>query len=348
MPAAPAIDLRSDTLTRPTAAMREAMARAEVGDDVFGEDPSVNRLQEAVASLLGTEAALLVPSGTMANQLALLTHCRRGDEVIVGQGAHNANYESGAGGALAGVQFAVAGQGGMFSVDEMVEAIKPAGYYYPRTRLVSLENTHNRAGGKVWPLAELQAVAAAAHARGLLAHLDGARLMNAVVASGVAARTWCASFDSVSLCLSKGLGAPVGSLLAGNRSFVTEAHRLRKMLGGGMRQAGVLAAAGLHALEHHLARLSDDHRSAARFAERLRGAPHITVEPPQTNIVMVDLDVAAPLSVDEVLRRTAARGVLLGAMGPRRIRAVTHLDVSAAECEAGAAILAEVLASAAA
>jgi len=339
----PAIDLRSDTMTRPTPPMREAMARAEVGDDVFGEDPTVNHLQELGAALLGKEAALYVPSGVMANQLALMCHCRRGDEVIVGEGAHNANYESGAGGALAGVQFAVAGRGGLYAADEMVEAIKPSSYYYPRTRLVCVENTHNRAGGKVWPVAQVAAVTSAAHERGLLTHLDGARLLNAALACGRPARELAGPFDSVSLCLSKGLGAPVGSLLCGGRAFIAEAHRLRKMLGGGMRQVGILAAAGIHALEHHVARLAIDHQGAAAFADGLRGVPHVTVVAPETNIVMVDLAADAPLSVDELIARAAARGLLVVAMGTRRLRAVTHLDVTTAQCQRGAAILAEIL-----
>ena len=337
------IDLRSDTVTLPSPRMREAMARAEVGDDVFGEDPTVNHLQELGAALLGKEAALYVPSGVMANQLALMCHCRRGDEVIVGEGAHNANYESGAGGALAGVQFAVAGRGGMFTADEMVEAIKPSSYYYPRTRLVCVENTHNRAGGKVWPVAQVAAVTSAAHERGLLTHLDGARLLNAALACGRPARELAGPFDSVSLCLSKGLGAPVGSLLAGQRAFIAEAHRLRKMLGGGMRQVGILAAAGVYALEHHVARLALDHESAAAFADGLRGVPHVSVVAPETNIVMVDLAADAPLSIDDLVARATARGLLVVAMGARRLRAVTHLDVTAADCQRGAAILAEIL-----
>jgi threonine aldolase len=287
----------------------------------------------------------------MANQLALLVHCRRGDEVIVGEGAHNANYESGAGGAIAGVQFAVAGRGGLFDVAAMLEAVKPVAYYYPRTRLVSVENTHNRAGGRIWPAPQSRAVAEAARERGMLAHLDGARLMNAVVASGVPAAEWAAPFDSVSLCLSKGLGAPVGSLLAGARAFVDEAHRLRKMLGGGMRQAGVLAAAGLFALDHHVARLAEDHENARRFASLVAAglstavatAAVASVAAPETNIVMVDVAEGAGVAADEVVRRARERGLLVSAMGPRRVRAVTHLDASADACARGAQVLAGVL-----
>ena len=337
------IDLRSDTLTKPTPGMREAMARAEVGDDVFGEDPTVNRLQERVAALVGKEAALYVPSGTMANQLALLVHCRPSDEVIVGAGAHNANYESGAGAALAGVQFAGAGRGGTFTVEEMIEQVRPDAYHYPRTRLVCVENTHNRSGGIVWKEAAVQAVAEEAKKRGLALHLDGARLLNAVTASRRAAKDLAAPFDSASLCLSKGLGAPVGSLLAGSREFVREAHRWRKRLGGGMRQAGVLAAAGLYALDHHVERLAEDHVAARRLWEGLRGAPHVQMAEPQTNIAMIDLDPGAPLSAEDLVTRARARGVLLVTMGPRRVRAVTHLDVSATEVGRAAEILSELL-----
>ena len=343
-----AIDLRSDTLTRPSAGMRHAMANAEVGDDVFGEDPTVNSLQERAAALLGKEAALFVSSGTMANQLALLVHCRPGDEVIVGDGAHNANYESGAGGAFAGVQFAVAGHGGIFAVEDLVEAVRPASYNYPRTRLVCMENTHNRSGGKVWPKRQLDEVALEAHRRGLATHLDGARLLNAVAATGVGAADWAAHCDSATLCLSKGLGAPIGSLLAGTRDFIRDAHRFRKMLGGGMRQVGILAAAGHYALDHNVARLVEDHAAAQRFAAGVRAAPNVTVHEPESNIVMIDVTPGALFDAEAVVGRARAAGVLLVAMGARRVRAVTHLDVSAADCERAAALVAGVLADMAA
>ncbi len=337
------VDLRSDTVTRPTPAMREAMARAPVGDDVFGDDPSVNLLQEVAARRVGKEAALYVPSGTAANQIALLVHCRPGDDVIVGDGAHQMCFESGAGGAIAGVQFTVAGRDGLFDADDLTAAVHPDNPHYPPTRLVSLENTHNRAGGRVWPQAQVRAVAEAARARGLALHLDGARLFNAEVASGVPAAELAAPFDTVSFCLSKGLGAPIGSLLAGSREAVKRAHRYRKMLGGGMRQAGVVAAAGLYALEHHVQRLADDHAHAKRFAQAVRGAPHATVGEPETNIVMVDLAATAPADAEAVAQRARERGVLFTTMGPRRLRAVTHLDVDAAACERAAAILVEIL-----
>ena len=253
--------------------MREAMARAEVGDDVFGDDPTVLELQRRVARLLGKQAALFVPSGTQANQIALLLHARAGDEVLVGEGAHQMVYEAGAGGAIAGVQFAVLGAGGMFDAADVEEAIKPLDSQLPPARLVSVEDTHNRSGGRVWPLERLRAVAEAAKSVGLALHLDGARLLNAAVASGVPAKDRAAPFDTVSLCLSKGLGAPVGSLLAGSAELIERAHRYRRMLGGGMRQVGILAAAGLYALEHNVERLAEDHDERAPLrGDRARAA----------------------------------------------------------------------------
>ncbi|MBK7399148.1 MAG: low-specificity L-threonine aldolase [Myxococcales bacterium] len=327
------VDLRSDTVTKPTAAMRAAMASAEVGDDVYGEDPTVRRLEEQVAGLLGKERGLFVPSGTMGNQLAILVHCKKGDEVVVGEGSHSVWYESGGGAALAGVQFAIAGQGGLFDEAALLAAIKPSDYYYPRTSLVALEDTHNRAGGRVWPRGQVERVLAAARARGLATHLDGARLWNACVASERTPAERAAGFDSVTVCLSKGLGAPVGSVLCGSADFVKAAHRYRKMLGAGMRQVGVLAAAGLHALEHHRARLADDHAHARALAEQLvAGGLRVDLATVETNIVQIDLDVDA----DPVLARARAAGVLVGASGPRRLRAVTHLDVDAAAVRLGA------------
>ena len=322
------IDLRSDTVTRPTAAMREAMARAEVGDDVYGEDPTVQRLEADVASLLGKEAGLFVSSGTMGNQLAILGHCRGGDEVIVGEGSHSVWYESGAGAALAGVQFAIAGHGGLFDASELDAAIKPSQYWYPQTTLVAVEDTHNRAGGRVWPIARLRAVTSRARERGLSTHLDGARLWNAAVASGTEPGERAAPFDTVTVCLSKGLGAPVGSVLCGSAKFIARARFHRKMLGGGMRQVGVLAAAGLHALHEHRARLIEDHQTARAFAEALSGAPGITIDLAalETNIVNVDVDADA----ERVCAIAREHGLLIGASGPRRVRVVTHLDVDRA------------------
>jgi len=339
------IDLRSDTVTRPSAGMREAMAHAEVGDDVLGDDPTVSRLQQQVARLLGKQAAIFVPSGTQANQIALLVHARPGDEVLIGEGAHQMCDESGAAGAIAGVQFSVLGAGGLFDAADVERAVSPLGSEFAPSRLVSVEDTHNRAGGRVWPLDRLRAVCAAARSRGLALHLDGARLLNAAVASGTPAKERAAPFDTVSMCLSKGLGAPVGSLIAGSAELMTRAHRYRRMLGGGMRQAGVLAAAGLYALEHNVERLAEDHANARRFAELVRGEPGVTVDDViDTNIVMVDLaPPARPLP--EVFARAFERGLMLIPMGPHRLRAVTHLDVDRAACERAAEILLEAVRS---
>jgi threonine aldolase len=336
------IDLRSDTVTRPTAAMREAMVRAEVGDDVLGDDPTVRALEEQGASRVGKEAGLYVPSGTMANQIALALHCRPGDEVLLGAEAHTMCFESGGGAAIAGVQFRVLGQGGLFGAADLDAAMHPPGNpHYPPARLVAVENTHNFAGGRVWPQDELRAIAARARAHGLALHLDGARLFNAEVASGVAAAELAAPFDTVSFCLSKGLGAPIGSLLCGPRELIrTRALRYRKMLGGGMRQAGIVAAAGLYALDHHVARLAEDHANARRLAEGLRGAPLLAASAPETNIVLIDLRDAAPFDAAGLCERAGAEGVLLVPIGARRVRAVTHLDVDRAGCERASAVLA--------
>ena len=336
------IDLRSDTVTRPTAAMRAAMAAAEVGDDVFADDPTVNRLQEVVAARLGKEAALLVPSGTQANQIALLVHCRPGDDVILGDGAHQMFYESGAGAALAGVQFTVAGTGGLFDGAAVTAALHPDNVHHSPSRLVSVENTHNRGGGRIWPREQLAGVVAAARGAGLALHLDGARLWNAEVASGVPAAEWAAPFDTVSVCLSKGLGAPVGSLLAGRRELIRRAHRFRKMLGGGMRQAGILAAAGLFALDHHVARLADDHAHAQLLAARLGGLRRGRLRPVETNIVLLELAAGGP-TAETIVLRARERGLLLVAMGARLLRAVTHLDVDGEGCARAAAVIAELV-----
>jgi threonine aldolase len=317
-------DLRSDTVTRPTAAMRAAMAAAAVGDDVYGEDPSVKALEERVAAVLGKESALFVPSGTMGNQIGLLVHTRPGDEVIIGEGSHCAFYESGAASAWAGVQFAVAGRGGLFTAEEMSDAIKPPQDHFPRTRLVVVENTHNRAGGRVFPQAQIIAIANAARASGLALHLDGARIWNASVATGVDARELAAPFDTLSVCFSKGLGAPVGSAFVGSREHVLAAHRFRKMLGGGMRQAGILAAGALHALDQHRARLADDHAAARVFADTLRDTPGIEVGAVMTNIVVLT---TRDRPAADLVHRAAAAGVLMNATGKHTLRAVTHLDV---------------------
>ena len=318
------VDLRSDTVTRPTAAMREAIAKAEVGDDVYGEDPTVRRLEERVAELIGTEAALFVPTGTMANQIALRVQTRPGDEVIIGIGAHCWRHESGALAALAGVQTQTIGTAGMFTAAEVRTAFKAEDPYQAATKVVAVENTHNMAGGTCWDRKQLAEVVATAHELGMRAHLDGARIWNAAIAGDTTEKELAAGFDSVSVCLSKGLGAPAGSLVCGSRALIKEAHRARKMYGGGMRQAGMLAAGGLHALENHRARLRDDHVTARVLADALAGAKHLRVMTPQTNIVMIDVERG---TMQAVIAGARTEGVLLGTGGPQRIRAVTHLDV---------------------
>ena len=347
----PVIDLRSDTVTRPSAAMRQAMATAEVGDDVLGDDPTVDELQRRTAALLGKEAAVFVPSGSMANQIALLLHCRHGDEVIVSQGAHMAFHEAGAAAAIAGVQLIAvgAGQDGTFRGADVVAAFKPESRLTPPTRLVCVENTHNRGGGTVWRRGDLQSVVEATRARGLALHLDGARLTNAAVACGSSPAELAASFDTVAFAFSKGLGAPVGSVIAGPRADMDRAARLRKMLGGGMRQSGILAAGALWALDHNMERIKDDHDNARRLAERLGEIPGLIVDLDQirSNIVMADLSDALP-SAAEVVGLLEKQGVRVLPFGPRRLRFVTHLDVDRAACEQAAARLAAVLSSAAA
>jgi threonine aldolase len=335
------IDLRSDTVTRPTAAMREAMARAEVGDDVFSDDPTVRALEEEVARLTGKEAALFVSSGTMGNQLAIATQTRPADDVIVGEGAHPVYSEAGAGAALSGVQYSVAGRGGFFTADEMEAAMHPRSYSTPRTSLVALENTHNRAGGRVWPQEQARAVAERARGLGLATHLDGARIWNVSALRGLDVATLCAPFDTTSVCFSKGLGAPVGSAFCGTRKLVEEARRLRKRWGGAMRQSGILAAGALHALAHHRARLVEDHANARALAEKLARLPGVRVDVAtvETNLVNVDLDVAP----DAVARAARDLGLLINPSGPRRLRAVTHLDFSRADIDPAVDLLARAL-----
>jgi threonine aldolase len=335
------IDLRSDTLTKPSPGMRRVMADAEVGDDVFGEDPTVRRLEARAAGLLGKEAAVYVPSGTMANQVALKVHCQPGDEVVVAEGAHVYLYESGAGAAIAGVQFAVVGPArtGRFSAEDLEAAYKPAANpHNSPTRLVCVENTHNRSGGHLWSEAQITAVASVARAHGLALHLDGARLLNAAAALGTSAAALAAPFDTASLCFSKGLGAPVGSVLAGSRAHIERARRFRKMLGGGMRQSGILAAAADYALDHNVARLPEDHANARLIATRLGLDPAAV----PTNIVMIDLRPHHPPAA-ELQATLQAAGVRCLAIAARRLRLVTHLDVTRADCEEAAEILARTL-----
>lgn len=329
------VDLRSDTITHPTAEMRRAMAQAEVGDDVYGEDPTVNRLQALAARMLGKEAGLFVASGTMGNLAAMLAHCNRGDEAILGSRAHTVLFEAGGLSALGGVHSRQVPNlpDGTLPLEEIEAAIRPDDAHHPITRLITLENTQNHCGGAVLSVEYTQAVAELAHRRGLVLHIDGARLFNAAVALGVPASALTAPADSVSICLSKGLCAPVGSVLCGSSEFIHKAHRIRKMLGGGMRQAGVLAAAGIIALETMVERLADDHRRARHLAEALSRLPGLRVDPPPTNMVFLTLDPSLPFGVGDLLRNLGARDVKAGAAGPRRIRMVLHNDIDDASVE---------------
>jgi threonine aldolase len=339
-------DFRSDTVTRPTPGMRRAMAEAEVGDDVFGEDPTVNRLQERVAELLGKEAALFVPSGTMSNLLAVRTLCRPGDEMICEAGSHIYNNEQASYAQLCGVAARpVIGHRGILQVEQLAGMVRPAGIHHPRTRLVTLENTHNSGGGTVQPFEEVVRICQWAHQQGLVTHLDGARLWNAVVATGIPAQAWTEHFETVNVCFSKGLGAPVGSALAGSRDAISEARRHRKVLGGGMRQAGVLAAAALYALEHHIERLAEDHALAKRLAEGIAGIRYLRLDPEvvETNMVFFRVDPGWG-SAHELCRRLREEyRVLMLPVGPQRLRAVTHLDVGPRNLERALRALSQIL-----
>ncbi len=315
------IDLRSDTVTRPTGQMRRAMLDAPVGDDVFGEDPTVNRLEEHVAALLGKEAAIYCPSGTMTNQIGVYVGTGRGDEVLLHEDAHIFRYEAGAPALLSGVQVRpLPGESGIIAPETLRSAVRSENIHFPRPKLLCLENTHNVAGGKVFPLEKFASVAAEARGLGIKVHLDGARLFNAAVAAGLPAREWCEHADTVSVCSSKGLGAPVGSLLAGDDETIREARRARKAFGGGMRQAGVIAAASLYAFEHHIERLAEDHERARKLAAGLEKSGY-TVEPPETNIVLVEVGEA-----EAFLRALAEEGVLATPWGKSTVRMCTHLD----------------------
>ncbi len=315
------IDLRSDTVTRPTGQMRRAMLDAPVGDDVFGEDPTVNRLEEHVAALLGKEAAIYCPSGTMTNQIGVYVGTGRGDEVLLHEDAHIFRYEAGAPALLSGVQVRpLPGESGIIAPETLRSAVRSENIHFPRPKLLCLENTHNVAGGKVFPLEKFASVAAEARGLGIKVHLDGARLFNAAVAAGLPAREWCEHADTVSVCSSKGLGAPVGSLLAGDDDTIRDARRARKAFGGGMRQAGVIAAASLHAFEHHIERLAEDHERARKLAAGLEKSGY-TVEPPETNIVLVEVGEA-----EAFLRALAEEGVLATPWGKSTVRMCTHLD----------------------
>jgi threonine aldolase len=323
------VDLRSDTITKPTSAMREAMAAAEVGDDVFGEDPTVRELEAETAALLGKEAALFTVSGTMANQLAIRSHTEPGDEILVEANAHVYYYEGGGPAALSGVMCrCLQGERGVFSAGDLESALRPADSHFPRSRLVCIENTHNRGGGKIWPLEKIKEVAEVARRHDLQLHLDGARLWNATAATGIAEKQWAAPFDSVSVCFSKGLGAPVGSALVGSTALLARAKRFRKMFGGGMRQAGIIAAGALFALRNHRARLVDDHADAKALAEGISRCQGFEVAPSEVETNMVRFRLTG-VPAQEVVERLRAQGVLVLAADRSTIRAVTSLMVSA-------------------
>jgi threonine aldolase len=342
------IDLRSDTVTKPSPGMRQAMAEAEVGDDVFGEDPSMNRLQELAAAMLGKEAALFVPSGTMANQIAIKVHTQPGDEIVMESTNHPFRSESGGLAVLSSVQVQpLVGHRGVLTAAQIAAVIRTGeDIHHAPTRLVCLENTHNRGGGNVYPLDTIRDIHTLTREHGLGLHLDGARLFNATVASGVAATGITQYFDSCTLCLSKGLGAPVGSIIAGSADFIAHALRYRKMFGGAMRQAGFLAAAGIYALEHNIERLAEDHHHAKLLAERICQAKGVRLNPQdvETNILFLELDPdEASLDAFALMHAMQERGVLALASGPHTMRLVTHLDVSRAQIEAAAQVICDVL-----
>jgi threonine aldolase len=337
------IDLRSDTVTKPTSAMREAMAQAEVGDDVFGDDPTVKQLEAETAALLGKEAALYTASGTMANELAIRGHTEPGDEILVEAYSHIYYYESGGPAVLSGVMCrCLNGQRGIFTGRDVEAALRPADQHFPGTRLVCIENTHNRGGGKIWSLAQIQDVAAAARKHDLRLHLDGARLWNATAANGVSERDYAQPFDSVSVCFSKGLGAPVGSAVAGTSSFIERLRRFRKLFGGGMRQAGIIAAGALFALRHHRARLGEDHANAKALASGLADVRGVEADVSEVETNMVRFRVGT-MAVQELVDRLKVEGVLVLPVGADTIRAVTNLMVSREDIPATVATVARVL-----
>ncbi len=324
------IDLRSDTVTKPSAAMRQAMANAEVGDDVFGEDPTVVKLQEKVAALLGKEKALYVPSGVMSNQLAIKAQTEPGDEIICEQDAHIFNYETAAPSLISSVQVkTLPGLRGVIRAEQLTAAMRPKVYYMPRSRMISLENTHNRSGGTIYPLGEIEKISAFARSHEMLMHLDGARLWNAWVATGIHPKEYAQHFDSVSVCFSKGLGAPVGSAVVGSAAMIERVHKWRKVFGGGMRQAGIIAAGALYALEHNVERLKEDHEKAKYFAEKISKLPKLSLdmEAVQTNIVIINTENTKRLP-DDIITALKSKGLLVSLGSYNSIRAVMHLDVS--------------------
>jgi threonine aldolase len=339
------IDLRSDTVTRPTPEMRNAMFEAAVGDDVLGEDPTVNALQEKAAALFGKEAALFVASGTMGNQLSIKAHTQPGDDVIIEAGGHAMNFEGGSSAVLSGVQFsAIAGNRGVFDAEQVEAAIRVDDVHFPVSRLVVIENTHNRGGGTVFPLKNMQRIREVASKKGLLMHMDGARLWNACVATGISPKEYTVPFDSVSACLSKGLGCPAGSIVAGSREFIKRIHRFRKMVGGGMRQVGFLAAAGIYALDHHIDRMEEDHRKAKKMAQGLAGIKNIIIHPEEveTNILFFDVS-PSERTAHEVAAAVREKGVRVHPTSKTRIRCVAHLDVSFADIDRALEVIAGVM-----
>ncbi|MFO0861093.1 MAG: GntG family PLP-dependent aldolase [Phycisphaerales bacterium] len=333
------IDLRSDTVTRPTAEMRRVIAGAEVGDEVLGDDPTVRRLEEKFAALLGKPAACFVPTGTMANQTAIRAHTEHGDEIICSDGAHIIHYETGAPAALSGCMIrTIANPRGLFDVADVTPLVRQDAYHFPHSRLLTIENTHNRGGGTVWPLAQIERVTAEARKHKLKLHLDGARLWNASIASGVAMKDYARHFDTVSCCFSKGLGAPIGSAVAGDTDSILRVQRFKKMFGGMTRQVGLLAAAAIYAMDHHVQRLAEDHANAKRLAELIANIPGLSIAlaPVETNIVYFDIAQDVPLTGQQLSDKLKSQGVLMLATGPRRIRCVTHLDVTAPMIERAA------------
>lgn len=337
------IDLRSDTVTRPSEAMRKAMYNAEVGDDVFKEDPTVNKLEQFAADLLGKEAALYVSSGVMGNQICLNVLTNPGDEVICERDAHIFNYESGSPAALSGVQLnPIDGKYGIITVEQVEPFIRPSSaYYMPKTKVIEIENTHNRAGGTIWPIENIISMKGLAKKYNLYFHLDGARIWNASVAAGISVKEYASHFDSISCCLSKGLGAPVGSIIAGSKDFIKEAYRIRKAWGGGMRQAGIIAAAGLYALQNNIDRLKDDHEKAKFLAERINANPNLEIDMKavQTNILLFH---PKNISVEEGIKKSKDKGLLLSIGKVDLIRAIAHLDVSFNDVKKAADIIDEV------
>jgi threonine aldolase len=339
------IDLRSDTVTRPTAGMRRAIADADVGDDMSAEDPTVNRLEARMCELLGHEAAVYACSGTQSNQMGVRAHCQQGDELLIEESGHIANYEAGGAAAMSGVTVrTIKGRGGMLDVADLVGKIRPDNQHYCITRLVCLENTTNHGGGQVYPLDQIARVAEWAHEHGLKMHLDGARLFNACIAGGYSANDCCRHFDSVSVCFSKGLGCPMGSILVGDAETVRKARRARKLFGGALRQAGMMAAAALYALDHHIERMAEDHENAKMFAEAIAEIDGVILDPESvtSNLVFFDIDPSCGPAID-LSAKLKAKKVLMNATGPQRLRAVTHLDVSRDDVLQAAATIRAVL-----